>query len=250
MSLGHGASIVRDGLVLHLDAANVKSYPGSGTTWYDLSGNNYHASLLGSNPNPYIANGAVNLEFDTEVYDTDTAGGDLVSVTSTYVANTDAPITYSCWFNQKSANREGKQTSVWLMGPVGTSPTGSGMGFGIGADNSSRHRRIYGISYNETNNQVIIGNLSTGGTEILLDTWYMVSMVHNNTNVTFYINGEFDSTAACSGFAPLSNAFTIGLNRIYYHFGGQISNVTVYNRALSQSEIQQNFNALRGRYGI
>src|SRR6056300_1567619 len=45
MSLCHGASIVRDGLVLHLDAANVKSYPGSGTTWYDLSGNENNFTL-------------------------------------------------------------------------------------------------------------------------------------------------------------------------------------------------------------
>lgn len=46
MSLGYGASIVRNGLVLHLDATNQKSYPGTGTTWYDLSGNNNNASLV------------------------------------------------------------------------------------------------------------------------------------------------------------------------------------------------------------
>jgi hypothetical protein len=46
MSLGHGASIVRDGLVLYLDATNPKSYPGSGTTWKDLSGNGNNGTLV------------------------------------------------------------------------------------------------------------------------------------------------------------------------------------------------------------
>jgi hypothetical protein len=44
----HGPKIVRDGLVLNLDAADKNSYPGSGTTWYDLSGNGFHHSLSGS----------------------------------------------------------------------------------------------------------------------------------------------------------------------------------------------------------
>ena len=48
MSLHHNPRIVTDGLILALDTANPKSYPGSGTTWYDLSGNNYHASFVGS----------------------------------------------------------------------------------------------------------------------------------------------------------------------------------------------------------
>ena len=46
MGIGHGADIVRNGLVLHLDAANKKSYPGTGTAWNDLSGNSNNGSLL------------------------------------------------------------------------------------------------------------------------------------------------------------------------------------------------------------
>jgi hypothetical protein len=68
MSLGHGASIVRDGLVLHLDAANPKSYPGSGTTWYDISGNEYHAALTGTyeyaSDNSFLFNSGAQLDGD------------------------------------------------------------------------------------------------------------------------------------------------------------------------------------------
>lgn len=52
MALGHSPQIVRDGLVLYLDAANPKSYSGSGTTWYDLTGNNNNATLNGNTNNP------------------------------------------------------------------------------------------------------------------------------------------------------------------------------------------------------
>ena len=45
MAFSRGPSIVTDGLVLALDAANHKSYPGSGTTWYDLSGNGNNGTL-------------------------------------------------------------------------------------------------------------------------------------------------------------------------------------------------------------
>src|SRR6056300_111169 len=47
MALAYNSRIVRDGLVLHLDAANVKSYPGSGSTWFDLSGNGNNFTLAG-----------------------------------------------------------------------------------------------------------------------------------------------------------------------------------------------------------
>ena len=51
MSLHHSPKIITDGLVLCLDARNTKSYPGTGTTWYDISGNNNHATLVDSHNN-------------------------------------------------------------------------------------------------------------------------------------------------------------------------------------------------------
>ena len=56
MGIVYNTSIIRDGLVLHLDAANVKSYPGSGTTWTDLTGNSYNGQLV---------NTATNISYDT-----------------------------------------------------------------------------------------------------------------------------------------------------------------------------------------
>jgi len=240
MGLGHGADIVRNGLILHLDAANVKSYPGTGTAWNDMSGNGYTATLLGQNPTPYISNGVAHLEYDTETYDTNSIGNDYIRITNTAVAATDAPLTYSIWFNMKSAGRTAQ--AIWLMGPVGTSLTGSGLGFGIKANNP-----LWGIVYNEAGNQTQF----TSPTILQLDIWYMATVVHDNSNVKLYINAEYNTQVSCNGFKPsTADAFTIGLNRIYYHFGGMLNNVQVYSRALSETEISQNFEATRGRYGI
>ena len=56
-SLGIGGQIVTDGLVLCLDAANKDSYPGSGTTWYDLSGNGYNSTAAGTVGPTFNSNG-------------------------------------------------------------------------------------------------------------------------------------------------------------------------------------------------
>ena len=59
MSLIHNANVVRDGLVLYLDAANPKSYPGSGTTWYDLSGNSKNGALTNGPTYNLLNNGVL-----------------------------------------------------------------------------------------------------------------------------------------------------------------------------------------------
>jgi hypothetical protein len=89
MSLGHGASVVRDGLVLHLDAANIKSYPGTGTTWYDLSGNGNNAALL--NGVIYSASFNGNMVYDNI--------DDIVKITSpTNIPTGSSERSVSIWF--------------------------------------------------------------------------------------------------------------------------------------------------------
>ena len=63
MGVAYNTSIVTDGLVLCLDAANAKSYPGTGTTWYDISGNNNNATLYGS---PVVSNGVFQFNGTTQ----------------------------------------------------------------------------------------------------------------------------------------------------------------------------------------
>ena len=238
MATLYGANVVRDGLVLHLDAANPKSYPGSGTTWYDLSGNGYNATLYDG---ATISNGACNLEYSTLVYE---AGNDFVRVDDYAVAAQTAPLSYQCWFNFTSTDRATAQQTMCLMGPAGTSPTGAGMSLAVLND-----ERLWGLVYDSGGNQSQIRN--TSGEILQADTWYMATMTHDGSACKLFLNTSEYHSVSVSGYLPYTTQnFTIGLNRIYYHFGGQISYCKIYSKALTPTEIQQNFNATRGRFGI
>lgn len=238
MSLGHGASVVRDGLVLHLDAANVKSYSGSGTTWSDLSGNGFNATLYNG---ATISNGTSEQQYSAAAYE---GGNDFIRVDNYTVAAQEAPLSYTCWFNFFSVGRDSAQQTMNLMGPAGTSPTGAGMALAVLND-----ERLWGLVYDSGGNQQQIRNNS--GEILLPDTWYMATMVHDGSSVKIYLNTSLYHQISINGYLPYTTEnFTIGLNRIYYHFGGYMSDVRVYSKALSESEVEQNFEALRGRYGI
>ena len=84
MSVFGGPDIVTDGLVLHLDAANRKSYPGSGSTWYDLSGNNRNGTINGS---PVFSNGYFDITSDTT----------YISVSNNGLVPRSNDFTYCCW---------------------------------------------------------------------------------------------------------------------------------------------------------
>lgn len=239
MSLGHGASIVRDGLVLHLDAANKKSYPGTGTTWSDLSGNGYNAVLYN---NASIQNGSSSLEYAAAAFD---ASNDFIRINNTAISAISSPLTYICWFKIKSVGYTNQILS--LMGTSRTSSTGTGIALHIGG--STRQLRLWAIAYNSSGNQLTFGR--TSGSQIELDRWYMATLTHDGSFVRLFLNAELDAQDSINGLLPsTTDNFTIGVNRSYWHFGGNISSVKVYNKSLSLEEIQQNFNALRGRYGI
>jgi len=238
MALSHSPRIVTDGLVLCLDAANVKSYPGSGTTWYDISGNGNDATLYNG---VTISNGVSEQQYSTAVYE---FTNDFIRINNYSLSATPAPLTYSCWFNFFSEGRDVAQQTMCLMGPAGTSPTGAGMSLSVLND-----ERLWGLVYNSNGNQSQVRTLT--GEVLQADTWYMATMTHDNTSVKIYLNTNLYHQISIDGYLPYtSEYFTIGLNRIYYHFGGYMSDVKVYSKALSQEEVEQNFQALRGRYGI
>jgi len=238
MATLYGANVVTDGLVLSLDAANPKSYPGSGTTWYDLSGNGYDATLYNG---ATISNGVSEQQYSTAVYE---GGNDFIQVNNYDVAATPAPLSYTCWFNFFSAGRDTAQQTMTLIGPAGTSPTGAGMSLAVLND-----ERLWGLVYDSGGNQYQVRN--TSGEILQPDTWYMATMTHDGSSAKIYLNTSLYHQVSLSGYLPYTTEnFTIGLNRIYFHFGGYMSDVKVYNKALSEAEIKQNFNAMRGRFGI
>jgi hypothetical protein len=116
-------------------------------------------------------------------------------------------------------------------------------------------------------NRFIFSNLVGGtqrtietATNLSLNTWYHATFTTSydgaNTTMKTYTNGVETTTGTFAGTqGNYSNPFMIGdgnngSNTSWYPFQGRISNVKVYNRALTAAEIRQNFNASRGRFGI
>ena len=218
-----GDNIVRDGLVLYLDAKY--SYPGaSGTnpdtyTWYDLSGNENNGELI--NGVSYSGTDGGSLVFD---------GVDDYGLSSTNLNfSSNAPITISFWF---------KTNLLTLDGPY--------------------YRRLFHFTnnYSISTNTTSVGWYTAGAnlvTSVTVSTgvWYKVDNVYTGSQYQTYVNGVLGNSF--SALLPsISSQLWIGR----YHlsndgrFNGNISQVSIYNRALSASEIQQNFNATRSRYGI
>lgn len=217
--LGHGASIVRSGLVLNLDAANTKSYPGSGTAWSDLSGNNNNSTNY--NSSTYNSSGYFTFDGTNQYFE----GGSINFSTTA--------ITFDSWFRQLSNPSNFTQ----IIG----SATASGAIYI--APNSSN---VFGqLSF------VANGNKGTGNTTIPLNVWKHVTVTwETGSTIKLYIDGTFSRQSAA-----FTDTINIVSHRIARYAGGvylncDLSSASVYNRALSASEIAQNFNALRGRYGI
>ena len=231
MGLSHSPSLVLPGLTLCLDAANSKSYPGSGTTWTDLSGNG-NSGTLTNGPTYSSANGG------SFVFD---GSNDWFSTT---LSIGDANTSFS-WggFVKVNSSTGG---NFFLFGNYtenGTTPF-----FAITFNNSGDNTFIY--IRDSTGGTAI----SSGNTNLDLSTWYYLIGVRDAgaNQVKLYVNGELvdtDTFAGSHNVKSTTNNFG-GVRHLTNYANCNIGNVHVYNRALSAAEIQQNFNALRSRFSI
>lgn len=211
MSLEHGASTVRSGLVLHLDAANKKSYPGTGTIWNDLSGNGNNFTVFGGAPW------------------TTANGGVFRFVSSDYASST---------YQQPAQNTTTSFTwGVWVY-PI-----------------TDDIRPILGCRNNTLNFTKLTSSkfeyypTNVGGA-MTLSTWQNITIVKNNTNISYYTNGVLSATGTSSDTKTALPFFVGGDPLASEYSNCFISSVKVYHRALTITEIQQNFNSHRGRFGI
>lgn len=237
MSIAYNTSIVRNGLVLHLDAANVKSYPGTGTTWFDLSGNGNNGTLTNGPTYNSLNNGSM-------VFDG----------TNDFSIHTGAPITGNSPFTVTGF--------FYITGSTTQKAT-----WGIGGNSG-----LQGINSYSLNGTNLISTDLWGTTTIQssqsydLNSWTFCAWVYRGTvfsraNISLYKNGiEYTGTAltlARGGEASVPNINNTGIvigragtNDVLYTAPVRISSINFYNRALSNAEVNQNFEAHRGRYGL
>ena len=94
-------------------------------------------------------------------------------------------------------------------------------------------------------------NLSIGGL-LVVGNWYMGTMTYDNTTARIYLNGVQVGSTTSGGPVTLNSTQPLNIGRRIQgqYYNGNISSTQIYNRALTASEIQQNFNATRSRFGI
>ena len=233
MGIGYGPRVVTDNLVLALDAADRNSYPGSGTTWTDLSGRGLNASGTAENIN---SSGAIS--------------GVSWSTSSTDILNTD---THSIFFmlkmNSSGTYPEG-YTGNWEK-IFSFNPPGSDRSPGVWRYPSERkiHWR-----YDPGNSDIDFSSTTAGvypspGTPFSLNTWYYIGVTKNGGTATAYVNGFSVGSNGVSNPKTAGNASII-INEYYPNPLNNVNSLMIYNRVLTAAEVQQNFNALRGRFGI
>lgn len=228
MSLGHSPSIVTSGLILCLDAANVKSYPGSGTSWTDLSKNVNNTTLI--NGPTYNSSNGGSLVFN---------GTSQYGQTPSLITPSTGPFSVSMWYKLSGQGRGGLfERSFTLF---------NGMSFGQGGNSD--------WAFNVASTAGFTNGLSLVVTYPTIGIWYYDVGIYNGTNnLLFYRNGIQIGSLTGNTQGNLDSAGTRTNMLIFYRgdsfLPGNVSNINIYNRALSATEVAQNFNALRGRYGL
>jgi hypothetical protein len=236
MSNNSAPNIVRDGLVMLLDFANSKTYPGSGTTAYDLTGTGNNVTLANS---PTIANGYATFNGTTQwAYNAS-------PILPTGKLNS----TCLCWCYPDST-----VTADTYVGLVS---------YGTRASSDARLMSFWTNNTTAYTSSAYWGNdYVPQATAIALNAWNMVGMQAYGaptTNNTTLLAGN---TAVINYVTGNSSNYATGLNTTSInlaiastdypgrYFKGRIGVVMLYNRALTTDEIQQNYYAYRGRYSI
>lgn len=240
MAIVYNTSIVRDGLVLHLDAANVKSYPGTGTAWFDISGNGKNATLTvpptfnTSNGGQFVFDGVDDYVLLQAQYD---AQSPLSGYSTFTGADTDA-FSIEMWI---------KTTQVAGASAVDAPGLIARNDGDIWANFTLYNGYVYWIHYNGAW-QV---NLKST-TMVSNDVWHQIVYVNDTSeNGSIYVDGvkEVTGSSSLSGANYFSPDF-IGRGYSSKYFSGSIGCVRFYANALTSDEVKQNFDAQRGRYGI
>jgi len=235
--------IVTDGLLIRLDAGDSASYPGSGSAWYDLSGNNYHMSLKNS---PSFFSSGNNKYFDLNGSNNHgICDGTVAGSVSATVAN----------LGVGGSNEKTVVCVAMVDNNIGSNDGGL---FDLGDYNSNG--RHYCLRLNNSYAAFRAQFWGTGDYDFSYDgraIWTMYSVVYGNDKIgkTYGNNGALLgqdgsainlTTAGSRPFEMGRYSQSSGTN----YFGGKIAVYLVYNRGLTQSEVTQNFDALNGRYGF
>jgi hypothetical protein len=210
-----------DSLIYYLDASNPKSYISGSTIWYDISRTGINGTLI--NGPTYNSSNGGRIVFD--------GVNDHVVLPANSI-NTNADLTLNFW-NKTSSTSSGSRT---LLGV----PSGTG---------------YLQVRYQNNTIQLVKSSNADMGTftgfTASTSTIYLITITLSKSANTYslYVNGSLVSTFV-SNQTFTTSAPGLGINNGNEHFNSNMYSFSYYNRALTATEIQQNFNATKTRYGL
>ena len=221
--------ILTTGLQLHYDMNDAASYPGSGTTLTDLSGNGRHGTLVNNSSFTNLA---------------PTAGGGVLSFNGTnqYISTTYTP-SNTCTI------------SIWFYNNLGYNQTNRGI-FST-YNGSSGTNGIYMATLNPSLNLSRDGNVGYSNTvlpSLSINTWYNVTVTSDPTGasgagtIKVYLNGVLQNTIT----GKTTHADVLNIGRSKYdanYWSGYIGSAMVYNTVLSNTDVLTNYNSQKTRFG-
>ena len=229
MATSYSPKIITDGLILCLDAADKKSYSGSGSTWTDRSGNGSNGTLTNGPTFNSASGGAFTLDGSNDYITSPVplaAGATTYTIEAVFKPHSNK--TQVVWEQNTSSLVTGRRVCMILISD------GDG---GFNGQSADRHDHMT-YTLNEWNFW-----------SITMDT----SLASNK--IKMYINGVFDSQGNTSNDGALNAGADLALlgkkvTASSEFFDGEIAQVKVYNRVLTSSEVLQNFNATKSRFGL
>jgi hypothetical protein len=233
MAIYSGPEIPNDGLILNLDAANPRSYPGTGTTWSDLSGNGNNGTLV--NGVGYSSDNKGIMTFD--------GVNDYVGIPSITLARAGSAIEF--WIYIENFTTTTDISAVTVMSDTSTVATSRLIsfwngGFGFETNTNSDPVEFAG----QTSPPISVPAITSG-------IWFQFSIVFSSNVSYSYLNGSLVDSRAVANSVTFRNIGRVSTNLNYPSwFKGRMGSVKIYNRTLLSTEIEQLYEANRDRYGI
>lgn len=228
MAFGNGPRVVTDGLVLSLDAADRNSYPGTGTTWFDVSANRFTATKAGTQSPTYpLWNSQGYFSF---------LSGSLGTNESRFVTSTlpvFSGLSVFSWY--RTSDTTNSKTILRMQNSD----------FELSVNQTTLFYAA-GSNFNDINTSIVNASSANGN-------WHNMGLTYDGNNLKAYFDVSNVANATRGSVVNTeAGPLNIGTRNdaFFQHFVGDISTVTIYNKVLSDIEILQNYNVQKSRFGL
>ena len=239
LTSGGVASLVTEDLVLNLVAFDTSSWTGSGSTWYDLSGQSQNGTIYGASASTVGNDGSGTGSFLFDGYNDRVECGTITGFAA------DDEITLEAWVRLTSLTADDGDSCFIIQGGD------SGLHYDFKTNGNYISFRVGGGSS---------GTINTSST-VSTNTWYHLVGTHNGTTSNFYLNNSLQGTKSHN--YAFNNSSVTDLGRYRYtplgggspsstnsgQLNGYLSVVRIYQKALTASEVSQNYNLDKSRFG-